>query len=88
VVEHAGFAPGFAGGKANLFQSDVKKEGTVSDGEFTLLNREVRVSSRHHERLGGKPSVMKDIMGKAAAFGQAAGGMANSDEIVKGAMAS
>jgi ferritin-like metal-binding protein YciE len=40
------------------------------------------------ERLGGKPSVMKDIMGKAAAFGQAAGGMANSDEIVKGAMAS
>lgn len=40
------------------------------------------------ERLGGKPSVMKDMMGKAAAFGQAAGGMVNSDEIVKGAMAS
>ncbi|NID03410.1 ferritin-like domain-containing protein [Luteibacter jiangsuensis] len=40
------------------------------------------------ERHGGKPSVMKDMMGKVAAFGQAAGGMVNSDEIVKGAMAS
>lgn len=40
------------------------------------------------ERLGGKPSVMKDVMGRAAAFGQAAGGALNSDEIVKGAIAS
>lgn len=38
-------------------------------------------------RLGSSPSVLKDAMGKAAAFGQAIGGMAASDEIVKGAMA-
>lgn len=40
------------------------------------------------ERLGGSPSVVKDAMGKMAAFGQAMGGMTTSDEIVKGAMAS
>jgi ferritin-like metal-binding protein YciE len=39
------------------------------------------------ERLGGKPSAMKDVMGKVMAFGQAAGGALNSDEIVKGAIA-
>jgi ferritin-like metal-binding protein YciE len=39
------------------------------------------------ERLGGKPSAMKDVMGKVIAFGQAAGGALNSDEIVKGAIA-
>lgn len=39
------------------------------------------------ERHGGKPSAMKDIMGRVAAFGQAAGGALNSDEIVKGAIA-
>ncbi len=39
------------------------------------------------ERLGGSPSVVKDAMGKVAAFGQAFGGMFASDEIVKGAMA-
>jgi len=40
------------------------------------------------ERLGGSTSTMKDIIGKMMAFGQAAGGMANSDEIVKGAISS
>lgn len=40
------------------------------------------------ERLGGSPSIIKDAMGKMAAFGQAMGGMTTSDEIVKGAMAS
>src|SRR5688500_14699125 len=40
------------------------------------------------ERLGSSPSLIKAPMGKVAAFGQAVGGMANSDEIVKGAMAS
>jgi ferritin-like metal-binding protein YciE len=40
------------------------------------------------ERLGGKPSGMKDVMGKVMAFGQAAGGAFNSDEIIKGAIAS
>lgn len=39
------------------------------------------------ERLGGKPSAMKDVMGKVMAFGQAAGGALNSDEIIKGAIA-
>src|SRR4051794_31947643 len=38
-------------------------------------------------RLGSSPSVVKDAIGKAAAFGQALGGMVASDEIVKGAMA-
>ena len=39
------------------------------------------------ERLGGSPSVLKDAMGKAAAFGQAVGGSLNSDEIIKGGIA-
>jgi ferritin-like metal-binding protein YciE len=39
------------------------------------------------ERLGGTPSGMKDVMGKVMAFGQAAGGALNSDEIIKGAIA-
>ncbi|MDF3981369.1 ferritin-like domain-containing protein [Luteibacter sp. PPL201] len=40
------------------------------------------------ERLGGTTSAMKDMMGQVMAFGQAAGGAMNSDEIVKGAIAS
>jgi len=39
------------------------------------------------ERLGEKPSVVKDVMGRLAAFGQAVGGSVASDEVVKGAMA-
>lgn len=38
-------------------------------------------------RLGSEPSTLKDIGGKLMAFGQAVGGMAVSDEVVKGAMA-
>lgn len=38
-------------------------------------------------RLGGSASTFKDIAGKIMAFGQAVGGMAMSDEVVKGAMA-
>jgi ferritin-like metal-binding protein YciE len=40
------------------------------------------------EALGGSTSAMKDLMGKMMAFGQAAGGMVNSDEIIKGSIAS
>ncbi|MDO1527259.1 ferritin-like domain-containing protein [Fulvimonas sp. R45] len=40
------------------------------------------------ERLGGSPSAVKDLAGKAMAFGQAVAGMASADEIVKGLMAS
>ena len=39
------------------------------------------------ERLGEKPSAVKDVMGRLAAFGQAVGGSMASDEVVKGAMA-
>lgn len=39
------------------------------------------------DRLGEKPSAVKDIMGRLAAFGQAVGGSVASDEVVKGAMA-
>jgi ferritin-like metal-binding protein YciE len=38
------------------------------------------------QRLGGSPSMLKDMAGKLMAFGQAMGGMAMSDEVVKGAM--
>ncbi|KIQ03539.1 MULTISPECIES: DUF892 family protein [Pseudomonas] len=38
------------------------------------------------ERLGEKPSTVKDIAGKLAAFGQALGGSLMSDEVIKGAM--
>ncbi|HEX8601602.1 MAG TPA: DUF892 family protein [Pseudoduganella sp.] len=38
-------------------------------------------------RRGVTNSVMKDLGGKLAAFGQAVGGMTVSDEVVKGAMA-
>jgi ferritin-like metal-binding protein YciE len=38
-------------------------------------------------RLGGSPSMLKDLAGKAMAFGQAMGGMVFPDEVVKGAMA-
>ncbi|MEN5139366.1 ferritin-like domain-containing protein [Pseudomonas juntendi] len=38
-------------------------------------------------RLGGSTSKLKDMAGKLMAFGQAVGGMAMSDEVVKGAMA-
>jgi len=38
------------------------------------------------ERLGGSTSTLKDLA-KLMAFGQAVGGMAMSDEVVKGAMA-
>ncbi|MDQ7985574.1 ferritin-like domain-containing protein [Pseudomonas sp. G34] len=37
-------------------------------------------------RLDSEPSTMKDLSGKLMAFGQAVGGMAMSDEVVKGAM--
>jgi ferritin-like metal-binding protein YciE len=39
------------------------------------------------QRLDGSPSVLKDMAGKMAAFAQAAGGMTQSDEVVKGAIA-
>ncbi|MCW5299884.1 ferritin-like domain-containing protein [Herbaspirillum lusitanum] len=39
------------------------------------------------KRLGGSPSMLKDIGGKLMAFGQAMGGMAMTDEVVKGAIA-
>ncbi|HGY9626354.1 DUF892 family protein [Pseudomonas juntendi] len=39
------------------------------------------------ERLGGSTSTLKDLAGKLMAFGQAVGGMAMTDEVVKGAMA-
>lgn len=38
------------------------------------------------ERLGGSPSMLKDLMGKVVAFGQSVSGMVVSDEVVKGAM--
>lgn len=38
-------------------------------------------------RYDTKASVAKDLMGKMMAFGQAAGGAVNSDEIIKGAIA-
>jgi ferritin-like metal-binding protein YciE len=38
-------------------------------------------------RLGSSPSMLKDVGGKLAAFGQGMGGMLVSDEVVKGAMA-
>ena len=38
-------------------------------------------------RLNGSPSMLKDMAGKMAAFGQAAGGMTQSDEVIKGAIA-
>lgn len=37
-------------------------------------------------RLGGSTSLLKDLAGKLMAFGQAVGGMAVSDEVVKGAI--
>jgi ferritin-like metal-binding protein YciE len=38
------------------------------------------------KRLGGSSSILKDMAGKAMAFGQAVGGSLMSDEVVKGAM--
>lgn len=38
------------------------------------------------DRHGIDHSIMKDVMGKMAAMGQAIGGMFTSDEVVKGAM--
>lgn len=38
------------------------------------------------QRLGEKPSMLKDIAGKLTAFGQAVGGSMMSDEVIKGAM--
>jgi ferritin-like metal-binding protein YciE len=38
-------------------------------------------------RLGGKPSITKDLAAKTMAFGQAVAGMTNTDEVVKGAIA-
>lgn len=38
-------------------------------------------------RLGASPSIMKDMGARMMAFGQAVGGMAMPDEVVKGAMA-
>ena len=40
------------------------------------------------ERLGGTTSTMKDLAAKVMAFGQVAGGMAMSDEVVKGSISS
>lgn len=40
------------------------------------------------ERLGGTTSTIKDLAAKVMAFGQAAGGMAMSDEVVKGSISS
>jgi ferritin-like metal-binding protein YciE len=40
------------------------------------------------ERLGGSTSTIKDLTAKFMAFGQAAGGMAMSDEVVKGSIMS
>ncbi|QSN63955.1 MULTISPECIES: ferritin-like domain-containing protein [unclassified Caballeronia] len=40
------------------------------------------------ERLGGSTSIMKDLTAKMMAFGQAAGGMTQTDEVVKGAIMS
>ncbi|MEH6564245.1 MAG: DUF892 family protein [Halopseudomonas sp.] len=37
-------------------------------------------------RLGARPSTLKDMTGKLMAFGQAMGGMMMTDEVVKGAM--
>jgi len=37
------------------------------------------------ERLGGSTSIVKDLTAKMMAFGQAAGGMTQTDEVVKGA---
>jgi ferritin-like metal-binding protein YciE len=39
------------------------------------------------ERLGSSPSAMKDLTARMSAFMQGAGGMAVSDEVVKGGMA-
>ncbi|MEA1648700.1 ferritin-like domain-containing protein [Nitrospirillum sp. BR 11164] len=39
-------------------------------------------------RLGDDSSTLKDLAGRAAAFGQGLGGMFMSDEIIKGALAS
>lgn len=39
------------------------------------------------DRLGSSPSTIKDLAGRIAAMGQAVGGMAVTDEVVKGAMA-
>jgi ferritin-like metal-binding protein YciE len=39
------------------------------------------------DRLGGSTSALKDMAAKLMAFGQTVGGMAVSDEVVKGAMA-
>jgi ferritin-like metal-binding protein YciE len=38
------------------------------------------------KRLGGSSSTLKDLTGKAMAFGQAVGGSLMSDEVIKGAM--
>ncbi|RXR00865.1 ferritin-like domain-containing protein [Pseudoxanthomonas composti] len=40
------------------------------------------------ERLDISPSTIKDALGKVAAIGQALGGSVNSDEVVKGVIAS
>ncbi|PZP61974.1 MULTISPECIES: ferritin-like domain-containing protein [Pseudoxanthomonas] len=47
-----------------------------------------RILEQCLERLGSAPSLIKDTLGKAAAFGQAIGGSMNADEIVKGSIAS
>ena len=47
-----------------------------------------RLVARCIERLGGSTSTIKDLAAKVMAFGQAAGGMAMSDEVVKGSISS
>lgn len=55
---------------------------------------EFKETASHHqtmleeaiERLGGSPSVLKDVGGKIMAWGQSISGAAMSDEVVKGVM--
>jgi ferritin-like metal-binding protein YciE len=58
----------------------IEKHLEETQGQKALLEQTLA-------RLGSEPSTLKDIGGKLMAFGQAVGGMAVSDEVIKGAMA-
>ncbi|WJN61759.1 MULTISPECIES: ferritin-like domain-containing protein [unclassified Pseudomonas] len=58
----------------------IEKHLEETQGQKALLEQTLA-------RLGKEPSTLKDIGGKLMAFGQAVGGMAVSDEVIKGAMA-
>ena len=58
----------------------IEKHIEETQGQKALLERTLA-------RLGSEPSTLKDMGGKLMAFGQAVGGMAVSDEVIKGAMA-